>query len=162
MAVTRPTPEASWARASTGCWRSIPMRCWRCARGPPGPRLGQRSDADAAVPNAFRCELHRQRRHTGAELRPGLSGWGASACERHHAARQIRRRVRLTLVDLWRNGNVPIQVVSILTTPRATSGSDQTRHVGSMSGFPESGHEFSTYKYAPCLLNWQHVDRAYA
>src|SRR5215831_6972106 len=29
MAATPPTQGASWARASTGCWRSIRMRYWR-------------------------------------------------------------------------------------------------------------------------------------
>ena len=25
--------RSEWERASTGCWRSIPMWCWRCAGG---------------------------------------------------------------------------------------------------------------------------------
>src|SRR5262245_41035278 len=40
MAATPPTQGASWARASTGFWRSIPMRYWRCAAGSPGRMTG--------------------------------------------------------------------------------------------------------------------------
>jgi uncharacterized protein with beta-barrel porin domain len=40
MAATRPPPGASWARASTGCWRSIPTRCWRCAGASLGRTIG--------------------------------------------------------------------------------------------------------------------------
>ena len=36
----RPTPAASSAPASIACWRSIPTRCWRCARGSPGRTTG--------------------------------------------------------------------------------------------------------------------------
>ena len=76
-----------------------------------GARLGQRSNADAAVPGASRRELHRQRRAPAAELRAGIGRWGASLRQRDHVARQVRRRVRLALIDLRRNGDVPIQVV---------------------------------------------------
>ena len=55
------------------------------------------------------CELHRQRRDAGTELRAGVGRCGASARQRDHAARQVRRRVRLALIDLRRNGDVPIQ-----------------------------------------------------
>ena len=47
----------------------------------------------------------------GAELRAGLGRRRASPRQRDHAARQVRRRVRLALVDLRRHGDVPIQVV---------------------------------------------------
>src|SRR5262249_35386228 len=90
----------------------LPKRCvgftWPSGLG---ARLGQRSNAGTAVPSAARRELRRQRRDPAAELRAGISGRGASPCQRRDAARQVRRRVRLTLIDLWRNGNVPIQVV---------------------------------------------------
>jgi hypothetical protein len=56
-------------------------------------------------------ELDRQRRHTGAERRAGRSRRGASARQRRHAPRQIRRRVRLALIELRRIGNVPIPVM---------------------------------------------------
>jgi hypothetical protein len=120
MAAMRPTPEASWARASTGCWRSIPMRCWPCAVVSLGARLGQRSDTDAAVPGASRRELHRQWLGPTAELRAGVGRWGASLWQRDHVTRQIRRRVRLALIDLRRNGNVPIQVVRAVTRPQSS------------------------------------------
>ena len=70
---------------------------------------------DAAVPGASRRELHRQRRAPAAELRAGIGRRGASLRQRDHVARQVRRRVRLALIDLRRNGDVPIQVVRAVT-----------------------------------------------
>ena len=80
-----------------------------------GARLGQRSDADAAVPGASRRELHRQRR---------------DSCRRtprwHRRAGSFASPTAITLLakfdgefashsyDLRRNGDVSIQVVSWL------------------------------------------------
>jgi hypothetical protein len=46
--------------------------------------LGQRSDADAHVPDASRCELYRQRRDPAAGLRAGFGRRGASPRQRDH------------------------------------------------------------------------------
>ena len=85
------------------CWRSIPMRCWRCARGSPGRTTGSAIRRCRRVPGASRPELHRQRRDPAAELCAGISGRGASPCKRRHAPRQVRWRVRLALLDLRRH-----------------------------------------------------------
>ena len=62
-----------------------------------GARLGQRSDAGAAVPGASRRELHRQRGDPGTELRAGIGRRRASLRQRDQFTRQVRRRVRLAL-----------------------------------------------------------------
>ena len=46
------------------------------------------------------------------ELRACLAWRGASPRQRRHAARQVRRRVRLALYDLRQHGNDPLQAVS--------------------------------------------------
>jgi T5SS/PEP-CTERM-associated repeat protein/autotransporter-associated beta strand protein len=79
--------------------------------------VGKRSDADAAVPGASRRELHRQRRAPAAELRADIGRRGAALRQRDHITRQVRWRVRLALIDLRRNGDVPIQVVKAVTRP---------------------------------------------
>ena len=73
-----------------------------------GTRLGQRSDADAAVSDAARRELHRQRRASGEGLRACLGGRRASARQRALAARQVRRRVCGALQHLRRHGHDPV------------------------------------------------------
>ena len=118
---TRPIPGASWARASTGCWRSTKTPCWRCGAGRLGARLGQRSDADTAVPDAPRRELHRQRCHPRAELGAGVGGRGASLRQWDHAARQVRRRICLALIDLRRHGHASLQVVRALRRRSAST-----------------------------------------
>ena len=62
----------------------------------------------AVVPDASRFELHRQRCGPAAELRAGVSRRRASPRKRDHVTRQVRRRVRFALIDLRRNGDVPI------------------------------------------------------
>ena len=73
-----PTPGASSARASTGCWRSIPTPCWRCAaRRRLGARLGERSDARTPCSRRFRARASsstaRRRRRTPRWPRPAPS-----------------------------------------------------------------------------------------
>jgi hypothetical protein len=76
-----------------------------------GARLGEQSDADAAVPDASGRKLHCQRRDPGAELRARLGGHRASARQRRHPARQVRRRVREPIIDLCRHWHRAIYVV---------------------------------------------------
>ena len=76
-----------------------------------GARLDQRPDARTGVPGASRRELHRQRRDAGEEFRAHLGGRRASPRQRRHAARQVRRRVRLALLHLRRHRHRAIYVV---------------------------------------------------
>ena len=99
-----------------------------------GARLGQRPDADATVPGASRLELHRQRRAPAAERRAGVGRRGASLRQRDHVTRQVRRRVRLALIDLRGNGDVPIQVVRAVTRP-CLLALGENRHPISSSNF---------------------------
>ena len=85
----------------------------RKGQNPRWPK-GERRDAHAGVPVAPWRKLHRQRRDAAEEFRAHLRWWGASACKRRDAARQVRWRFRLEFINLWRNGDVPIQVVSSL------------------------------------------------
>jgi len=77
-----------------------------------GARLGERCHARAGVPGASRRELHRQRRHARKEFRAHVRRHGASPRQRRHAACQVRRRVRLPLIDLRGDGHDPLQVVA--------------------------------------------------
>jgi uncharacterized protein with beta-barrel porin domain len=89
------------------------QRCAGAARAPRlGARLGERSHARAGVPGAARGELHRQRRDAREEFRARLCRRGASARQRRYATRQVRRRVRLPLCHLRRDGHASLQVVT--------------------------------------------------
>ena len=100
---------------------SIPMRCWRCALGSLGRTTGSAIQF-SAIPGASRRELHRQRRAPATERCPSIGRWGASLRQWDHVTGQVRRRVRLALIDLRRNGDVPIQVVRETPDPSEASG----------------------------------------
>ncbi len=76
-----------------------------------GARLDQRPDARRALPDASRRELRRQRRNAGEELGAHLRRRRAAARQRRRAHRQVRRRVRLALLDLRRHRHRAIYVV---------------------------------------------------
>ena len=77
-----------------------------------GARLDQRPDARGPVPDASRCGLRRQRRNAGEELGAHLRRGGAAARQWRRAHRQVRRRVRLPLLDLRRHRGGALRLVN--------------------------------------------------
>ena len=88
-----------------------------------GARLGERSRSRRRVPDAAGRELHRQRRDAGEGFRARLGRRRATLRQRRHLARQVRRRVCQPLLDLCRNRDRALRVVSATPGPRgAQSG----------------------------------------
>ena len=98
------------------------QRCADAARAARlGARLGERSGARRRVPGASGRGLRGQRRGSGEKLRPGVGRHRAAPRQRHFAPRQVRRRVRLALIDLRRHGHRALRVVT------QAKGNEQTR-----------------------------------
>src|SRR6516225_11949883 len=76
-----------------------------------GARLDQRPHPRGRVPGASGCELPRQRREAGEEFRAHLGRRRISSRQRHHADRQVRRRIRKPLLHLRRHRHGALHVV---------------------------------------------------
>src|SRR5262249_2848354 len=66
------------------------------------------------VGDAADRKLPRQRRASADQSRPRISRRRAALCQQVVTARQVRRRICLTLVHLRRHGDHPLQLVSWL------------------------------------------------